>query len=134
MLLWGVTMDMYDRIDELLKEKNISRRKLAIMAGVPPTTLQSAFSRKTVNLSHDTIKKIADALGVPVADLAGWSYFDELYPGMADEVKLLEQISSRYGSEAPKLLDVYSHLNSEGKAKAFDAVSDLSLIPKYQKK
>lgn len=95
-------MDMYDRIDELLKEKNISRRKLAIMAGVPPTTLQSAFSRKTVNLSHDTIKKIADALGVPVADLAGWSYpynvdqeaLNEMMQRLMESVKIIiEEIS-----------------------------------------
>lgn len=134
MLFWGDNMDIYDRIDDILKEKNLSRRKLAIMAGIPPTTLQSAFSRKTVNLPVDTIKRIADALGVPVSDLAGWSFFDELHPDMANEVNLYEQVVKQYGSGVAELLELFADLNEDGQAKAIAALSDLTLIEKYQKK
>lgn len=62
-------MDMFDRMDELLKEKGMSRRQLALQAGIPVSTLSAAFSRKSkgtrsVSLSNDAIAAIAVALGV----------------------------------------------------------------------
>ena len=125
-------MDVYDRIDKVLEKKHISRRKLALLAGVPPTTLQSAFSRKTEKLSFDTIKKIADALGVPVADLAGWSAFDDQYPHLADEVKLLD-LAKKIDENIFQLNELFLQLNDSGKAKAIDALSDLVMIEKYTK-
>ena len=46
--------DLYNRIDQLLNKKNMSRRQLAKMIGVPPTTLQSAFEKNS-NLSVDRL-------------------------------------------------------------------------------
>lgn len=126
-------MTFAEHLKKMRLEKGLTQNQIAKKAGISRVAVGN-YERGDRQPNLETSRKIADALGVPVADLAGWSYFDELYPGMADEVKLLEQISSRYGSDATNLLDVYSHLNSEGKAKALDAVSDLSLIPKYQKK
>lgn len=56
-------MDVYDRIDQLLKEKGVSRRKAAQMAGIPPTTLSGALYRKS-GLSAAAVAALAQTLGV----------------------------------------------------------------------
>lgn len=62
-------MDVYDRIDKLLKERGMSRRKLAQLINIPATTLNSAFSRKNKRMSSDTLQSIADVLEVPIGEL-----------------------------------------------------------------
>ena len=56
---------IYNRIDTLLEKKQMSRRKLAQSIGVPPSTLQSAFEKKS-NLSLERLAQIADALEVDI--------------------------------------------------------------------
>jgi lambda repressor-like predicted transcriptional regulator len=41
---------MYDRIEILLKKNNLSKRQLAIKAGIPYPTLLSAFKRRSEGL------------------------------------------------------------------------------------
>lgn len=65
-------MGISERIDLLLAEKKMSRRKLAIMAGIPPSSLQSAMQRKgsmTVNM----VEKLAETLECSPAWICGWS-------------------------------------------------------------
>ena len=57
-------MDIYDRITKLLKSKNMTRRQLALKTGIPITTLNSAFIRKTQGLPLKTTSKIAEVLNV----------------------------------------------------------------------
>ena len=59
-------MNVYDLITELLAEKNMSRRELSLKAGIPVTTLNSAFSRKSQKLSASVISAIAKALDVSI--------------------------------------------------------------------
>ena len=56
-------MDVYDRIDHLIKEKGLSRRKASQMAGIPPATLNTALSRKR-GLSASAVSSLAQTLGV----------------------------------------------------------------------
>lgn len=56
-------MDVYDRIDQLLKEMGISRREAAKMAGIVPGTLNSALYRKK-GLSAAAVSALAEKLGV----------------------------------------------------------------------
>lgn len=58
-------MDIYDKIDELLSKNKISRRKLAIDLGIPPSTLQSMMARKS-GLSTELLKQIADKFNLQV--------------------------------------------------------------------
>lgn len=75
-------MDISDRIDKLLKERGISRRKLAILAEVPPSSFQSAMERGG-NMTTEMLQKIAHALGVSAGYLMGWesSEASEIPPG-----------------------------------------------------
>lgn len=61
-------MTIAERIDDLLKKCNISRRQLAIKAGIPPSTFQSAMQRNG-NMSVDMLKKVAHALDIPWYEL-----------------------------------------------------------------
>ncbi len=56
-------MTITENIDNLLKERKLSRRKLAKKAGIPPSTLQSAMETGKIN-NIETLRKIAAALGL----------------------------------------------------------------------
>ena len=58
-------MDVYKRLDSLLTERGISRRQLAIISEIPPSTLQSALMRQQ-NLTIEALRKIAEALDVNI--------------------------------------------------------------------
>lgn len=59
-----IYMNMYDRIEQILDEERISKRKLSIDLDIPYTTLVSMFKRRSLSVDIETIKKIAHYLGV----------------------------------------------------------------------
>jgi len=83
-------MEIYGRIDELLQAKKLSRRRLATIAKIPPTTLQSAFGRKSKGLSFEYLQRIADALDVSVDYLLGEEEYDDSEKRLADAIEILE--------------------------------------------
>jgi len=56
-----------DRIRQLRKERGFSQAKLAVMADMDPATL-NRLERGTGNPNLKTLERVADALGVEVAD------------------------------------------------------------------
>lgn len=154
-------MTVCERIDRELKRRNLSRRQLAIMAGIPPSSLQSAMQRNG-NLSLDMVFKIADALEIPAPSL-----LDNSSERAADETRALGIKLSRTLAEyeaakkrgAPKeelvrlmekcttlgmeanqraqesiLLREFQRLNSPGKDAALGYVKALAEMPEYQDK
>ena len=86
-------MTVCETIDYLLKKKHMSRRQLAIEAGIPPSTLQSALSRNK-EISLDMLEKVAQALNVSVATLMPEKLVQEVADfsrQMAEENKKLER-------------------------------------------
>lgn len=63
-------MDVYDRINELLAEKKIRKRKLCIDLNIPYTTLASMFQRRSKSIDIETLKKIASYLDTTLEYLA----------------------------------------------------------------
>ena len=61
-------MDLANRIDELLKERGLSRRQAAIRAGIPPSSFQSAMQRNG-NMTVDMIEKISSVLNCKISDI-----------------------------------------------------------------
>ena len=114
-----------ERIDSILKERGMSRRKLAIQAGVPMSTLQCALARNG-NLSLDLLLPISDELGVSVQYLSG---ADEL-PQMTPE-ELQEQWDMMPTDEKIRIL--LDGLNEKGKKKVLERLEELAELPKYQK-
>lgn len=56
---------IYECIERILREKKISRRQLAIQSGIPVSSLNSMFSRKSP-FSVETLKCICDLLGLNI--------------------------------------------------------------------
>lgn len=65
-------MSIAERIDTIIKKRGISRRKLALTAGISPSTLQSAMERNK-GMSVEMVEKIAAALELSVSELVGYS-------------------------------------------------------------
>lgn len=92
-------MNVYERIDSILKERHMSRRKLAELAGIPPTSLQSAFSREVDDISALMLRKIAAILGVTTDYLLGGTVSKTLTEKQEGEL-FLEGFNSVSSSES----------------------------------
>lgn len=93
-------MDVYDRIDQLLKEKGISRRKAAQMAKIPPTTLNTALYRKR-GLSAAAVAELAKVLGASTYDLLGDVPLDDMIKDREDTDVLHQAYKEHTGEDFP---------------------------------
>lgn len=59
----------YDKIDEILKERGLSRRKLAQMAGINVNTMSALFAKKPEKFPDKYLNAIAEALDVSALTL-----------------------------------------------------------------
>ena len=55
-------MDIYDRINLLIKEQHLTRKSLCEKSNISYNTLTAMFARRSTNIDVRTIKKIADCL------------------------------------------------------------------------
>ena len=95
----GEIMFKMERLDEVLKEKKMSKRKLEREAGLGVGTIAKW---KTTNPTNQNLQKVADAVGVSVAFLTGESEFrseqdaliqkwnEQMSAGLVDEVRRIE--------------------------------------------
>ena len=124
----------FDRLDEILKSRKMSRRKLAIEVGILPGTMSTAFSRRS-GLSSKELLKIAKYLGVNPLYLEGLDDDPEAKEDLLDQL----QNSSAYqfsleSSDAMRLtmlLEAFSVLNTKGRYEALKAVCNLTYVPEY---
>lgn len=122
-----------DKIKELRLRNGLTQKSLGEKCGIAEPTIRK-YELGKLNPKVETVKKIADALNVPVSEIMDWSKFDEQYPHLADEVKLIESVENEYGKGSGELLDLFSKLNAKGKEKALDSLSDLTMIKSYTEK
>ncbi|MFV0497237.1 MAG: helix-turn-helix domain-containing protein [Candidatus Fimivivens sp.] len=64
-------MIFYDRLSQLMKEKNVTRKKMCDDIKVPYNTLNSMIKRQSSKISYDIAEKIADYFGVTTDYLLG---------------------------------------------------------------
>lgn len=115
-------METYENIDRELEKRGMSRRKLAISIGVPPSTFQSMMERKR-GMTLELLKKIADALGMSIYSLAD---FDLASEAVTEEINANRRES--------KLLSHFRTLNDNGQTVAVERVQELTQIPAYQRR
>lgn len=115
-------METYENIDRELEKRGMSRRKLAISIGVPPSTFQSMMERKR-GITLELLKKIADALGMSIYSLAD---FDLASEAVTEEINANRRES--------KLLSHFRTLNDNGQTVAVERVQELTQIPAYQRR
>lgn len=123
--------DMYDRIEDILKQKNMSKRQLAINAGIPYQTIVSAFRRRSEGLSLEYKLKIADVLQVKISDLYGWDEDEKHIESIRTGVTLLE-LTKKSNPLVYDLLFRFDQLNESGKVKTISYVDGLLESSEYQ--
>ena len=62
-------MNFLEKLDALMREKGINKPKLAELSGVPYTTIDGFYKKGYANIKLGNLRRIANALGTPVADL-----------------------------------------------------------------
>jgi len=132
-----------ERIRQLRKERGLSQAKLAVMADMDPATL-NRLERGAGNPNLKTLERVADALGVEVADFfpkapGRSSREPSLFNGTEDERRLLYlrgwrafawKLERRWRQEPPKtsreiapLVEVMTALMDEGVFEFSEATS-----------
>ena len=132
-------LPIYDNIDRLLKEKGMSRRQLALKAGINPSTISVAFVKRNTMFHPANLQKIADTLDVTPEELTSKPAATVIDQGLIDgrptsfinpgkdhpfHVWTEDEISQEINSDLEKL-------NFIGKKTAMERVKELTLIDKY---
>lgn len=68
-------MTFVERLNELLNERNISRRQLAIASGIPNTTINNWFNRSSLP-TLDIVEQLADYFQCSIDYLSGREDYD----------------------------------------------------------
>jgi len=110
-------MDIYERINALMKSKAMTRKDLCAATGLSYSTLTSLFQRKSKNMRLETIRAIAGVLAVSV---------DDLVRGDVTIDRIAEPDGPVYGEsfETAEILRILGTLTKRGKtillAKAYE--------------
>jgi len=118
----------YDKVNKLIKEKQIKKNKMCEDLNIPYTSLMSAFSRKSKSISIDVVEKIADYLEVSVDYLIRKDINDTQY---GIEPLSLPEVSNITTKNESNLIYNYRKLNKNGQKKALEYIEDLLDIEKY---
>lgn len=148
-------MTVYEKIDKARDERGLSRRKLAQLAGIPPSTLQSMMERRR-GLTVEAISKIATALGTSPEELLngdslgavwselvaieaseqmrknGYTEYNPLENEDFSEIHIPMNADPRLKKSWRRLMEAFFCLNLDGQEVAADRVEELAQIPKYQ--
>ena len=146
-------MTIYDRIDKVLKEKGMSRRNLARLAGIPETTIASAFARRPERFPVQHLLKIATVLDTPWQKLIAGTE-EERY--LAREVMLvtgepnikktvngktsmngvdvtMQQQEGEADERKSRLLSSFDSLNTGGQDEVIRFSELMEHVPEYKK-
>ena len=126
-------MTVCERIDKLIKEQGISRRKLALMAGISPSSLQSAMARNTT-ISYDMLIPISNALNIPAEILAGKTPNLDSVQEQAITGSGKPEYSDRKEDLQNRMQEAFSALNQIGQKVACERVEELAKIGDYKRK
>lgn len=114
------------RVRTARKRKKMTQVELANVINKQESTIRK-YENGSIKPPWDIIEQIASALDVSPFDLT----ID--VKQLRADVKLQEEIQQAFGKDALDLLNDFDSLNFEGKTKACDYVSDLTINPKYKK-
>lgn len=148
-------MGVGNRIEALCADKGLSIRKLALTADVPYSTLYSAIKRNSNRIDLDTLKKIANALGVEWYELLSDDSEEQVevvksYIGEKIAKSGIQNDAERTFLIRETINNYYNQLNIDGKLAAYkilfersedavlaDSIQDFKALadtPQYQKK
>lgn len=123
------------RIKLARRNAGLTQKELGQKLGITYQTL-AQWENDLRKPKFETLKRIADALGVPVGELLG---LEDMGGGLwgheADDstvMKLAQNIKAHMAPKA-KLNAAFDQLNNEGQGVAVQRVEELTEIPRYRK-
>lgn len=116
-----------DKIKQLRLEKGIRQDDLAAAVGITKSSV-SNYERNQRSPQYDVLYKIAEVLGVPIAELLTGTTAEKEDTGLARE----NQTDSRRPRRVTKLMAAFEKLSNEAQMIAIERIEELTLIPKYQ--
>lgn len=87
-------MNIYTRINQLLREKKMTRKDLSVKTKISYNTLTSLFQRSSKNINLESMEKIANALNVSI---------DFLVSGTEPKSLTIEEESFLYSNNSSNL-------------------------------
>lgn len=132
-------------IKQLREERDMTQETLAELMGYSHKSSINKIEMGKADLPQSKLVAFAKIFGVSPCVLIGYDepksateedlekWDAELNPNgkLMNEVKLIEQIQNQYGTDAVKLLQLFTSLNKSGKEKAVSNLEDLTAIEKY---
>jgi len=123
-------MDIGTYIRFLRKEKHLSQEELGSM--LDPSVNRAAINKwetgKVKNIKRTHIEQLAKIFNVSPVDLMCFEDENTYNETLSGKIK------KAYGKEALSLLEKFFELNTLGKEKILDTLSDLSQLEKYTTK
>ena len=123
-------MTVSENIRYFRKERGYTQKQLSELAGIATITLQQyELDKREPKLEN--LKKIADALSVPLAALLDIDETDQALNALYD-FKNVDVKQTKYPDMFNlKELEPYFTLNRKGKDKALSYIDDLAKLPEY---
>lgn len=143
----GEKMTVSENIRRIRKEKGLTQKQLGQLCKpkISESTIRK-YELGILNPKLETVRKIAEALGVYMSDLiADWGqyspseYAQDIETGTIDNLKNMASGAVAAGKEVMKdinevlVLSEFRQLNDNGQKKAIEQVELLTKIPEYRK-
>ncbi len=129
-LIGGDGLTIGENIKKYRKAKGFTQKELAESVGVAAITIQQ-YERNVREPKMDTVVRIAQALGISVADLYG-SCITDFVERSAQE-RTTEAQKERQ-TALHKIDRILGQMNAKGIKVAVERVEELSHVPEYQKR
>ncbi len=129
-LIGGDGLTIGENIKKYRKAKGFTQKELAESVGVAAITIQQ-YERNVREPKMDTVVRIAQALGISVADLYG-SCITDFVERSAQE-RTTEAQRERQ-TALHKIDRILGEMNAKGIKVAVERVEELSHVPEYQKR
>ena len=132
-------------IKQLREERDMTQETLAELMGYSHKSSINKIEMGKSDLPQSKLVAFAKIFGVSPCVLIGYdepanneeldAWDEQLNKNgeLNQEVKLIEQVQKQYGTDAVKLLQLFTSLNKSGKEKAVSNLEDLTAIEKYIK-
>ncbi|NCC07460.1 MAG: XRE family transcriptional regulator [Clostridia bacterium] len=131
-------------IKTLREERGMTQEQVAELMGYSHKSSINKIELGKSDLPQSKLVAFAKIFNVSPCELLGFDpqpatdeqikEWDEKFNSKLElqkEVLLIEAVQKKYGKSAVQLLQLFEQLNTQGKSKAIDALSDLTDITKY---
>lgn len=112
------------------KRLGLTQEELGAKFGVNKAAVQKWESGAVPNIKRKNILQLAELFEITPNELMCW---DEVEPNDCESEKevILKRIKEYYGEDGVKLLRLFNQLNTIGKQKIIENISDYSELSKY---